>query len=80
MSRIQKLLVVAILMSSAPAFAADTKGSPPAPTVTENFNQLPAPGEKIPSPGEVNKGKGGDKDAVATTPVEESKGKPKVAE
>jgi hypothetical protein len=46
----------------------------------ENFNQLPAPGEKIPSPGEVNKGKGGDKDAVATTPAEESKGKPKVAE
>jgi hypothetical protein len=33
--------------------------SPPAgdPTVTENFNKLPAPGEKIPSPGEVNKGK-----------------------
>ena len=82
MSRIQKLLFVAILMSSAPAFAADTKSSPPAggPTVTENFNKLPAPGEKIPSPGEVNKGKGGDKDAVATTPVEESKGKPKVAE
>jgi hypothetical protein len=27
------------------------------PTVTENFNKLPAPGEKIPSPGEVSKGK-----------------------
>ena len=83
MSRIQKLLFVAILMSSAPAFAADTKSSPPAggPTVTENFNKLPAPGEKIPSPDEVNKGKGkSDKDAVATTPAEESKGKPKVAE
>ena len=83
MSRIQNLLFVAILMSSAPAFAADTKSSPPAggPTVTENFNKLPAPGEKIPSPDEVNKGKGeSGKDAVATTPAEESKGKPKVAE
>jgi hypothetical protein len=94
MSRIQNLLFVAILMSSAlmssaTAFAADpsekpgpsagavTSGanpgvasgvsrepqgglsSPPAgdPTVTENFNKLPAPGEKIPSPSEVNKGK-----------------------
>ena len=49
--------------------------------MTENFNKLPAPGEKIPSPDEVNKGKGeSGKDAVATTPAEESKGKPKVAE
>ena len=92
MSRIQNLLFVAMLMSSATAFAADTYTapsekpgpsagavtsgsnpgtpsgvsrdpqaglkSPPAgdPTVTE-YNKLPAPGEKIPSPGEVNKGK-----------------------
>jgi hypothetical protein len=73
MSRTQNLLLAAMLMSSATAFAADTTPAPSEkpgpsagavtsgakgdPTVTENYNQLPAPGEKLPSPGEVNKGK-----------------------
>jgi hypothetical protein len=91
MSKTQSLFCVALLMSSATAFAADTDpskkpgpsagavtsganpgvasgvsrepqgglSSPPAgdPSVTENFNKLPAPGEKIPSPSDVNKGK-----------------------
>ena len=93
MFRVQGLLFVAMLVSSATAFAADTTpapsekpgpsagavtsganpgvpsgvsrdpqgglSSPPAggPAVTENYNKLPAPGEKLPSPGEMNKGK-----------------------
>ena len=93
MFRVQGLLFVAMLVSSATAFAADTTpapsekpgpsagavtsganpgvpsgvsrdpqgglSSPPAgrPTVTENYNKLPAPGEKLPSPCEMNKGK-----------------------
>ena len=93
MFRVQGLLFVAMLVSSATAFAADTTPAPsekpgpsagavtsganpgvpsgvsrdpqgglsrpPAggPAVTENYNKLPAPGEKLPSPGEMNKGK-----------------------
>ena len=93
MFRVQGVLFVAMLVSSATAFAADTTpapsekpgpsagavtsganpgvpsgvsrdpqgglSSPPAggPTVTENYNKLPAPGEKLPSPSEMNKGK-----------------------
>jgi hypothetical protein len=69
-------------MTSASAFAADT----PDPSASKGEAALPS-GSKADAPSkpeandatDTNKGES-NKDAVATTPAEESKGKPKVAE
>jgi len=74
------LSTTAALVTSGSAFAADT----PDPSASKGEAALPS-GSKADAPSKppandstnVNTG---DKDAVATTPVEESKGKPKVAE
>ncbi|HEX2260456.1 MAG TPA: hypothetical protein VHJ56_02405 [Candidatus Binatia bacterium] len=80
MFRTQSLVIAVMLIASATAFAADT----PDPSASSGEAALPS-GSKADAPSKpsandstnINKD---DKDAVATTPVEESKGKPKVAE
>jgi hypothetical protein len=77
MIRLPSLLFAAVLMTSASAFAADT----PDPSTSKGEAALPS-GSKADAPSKpaandstnVNKS---DKDAAATTPIEESKGKPK---
>jgi hypothetical protein len=74
MFRLPSLLFAAVLMTSASAFAADTpdpssKGEAALPSGS-NAGTPPATDST-----NTDKGKS-DKDAVATTPAEESKGKP----
>jgi hypothetical protein len=79
MYRLPSLLFAAVLMTSASAFAADT----PDPSASKGEGALPSGSNAGTPPASestnTDKAKSG-KDAVATSPVEENKGKPKVAE
>jgi hypothetical protein len=79
MYRLFSLLFVALLVSSASAFAGDT----PDPSASQGEPALPSGSKadapsKPPANNSTNTSKEGDQDAVETTPIEESKGKPKV--
>jgi hypothetical protein len=79
MYRLPSLFFAAVLMTSASAFAGDT----PDPSASKGEGALPS-GSKADAPtpppatNSTSTNKEGDKNAVETTPAEESKGKPKV--
>jgi hypothetical protein len=79
MYRLSSLVFATLLITSASAYAGDT----PDPSASQGEPALPS-GSKADAPGtppasnSTNTSKEGGKSAVETTPIEESKGKPKV--